>query len=44
MSGGIAGCITWTLAYPADTIKTRMQTVGNASNISPYTMFKTIVQ
>ncbi len=22
LSGGVAGCLTWTIAYPADTIKT----------------------
>jgi len=27
VSGGVAGCLTWTLAYPADTIKTKLQTV-----------------
>ena len=29
MSGGTAGCLTWTIAYPADVIKTRLQTVKN---------------
>ena len=28
LSGGLAGCSTWTLAYPADSLKTQMQTVG----------------
>ena len=25
ISGGVAGCATWTVAYPADTLKTRLQ-------------------
>ena len=25
LSGGLSGCMTWTIAYPADTIKTNMQ-------------------
>lgn len=40
MSGGIAGCITWTVAYPADTIKTKMQTVKNESNVGAIQLCK----
>jgi len=44
MSGGIAGCLTWTIAYPADSIKTRLQTVKNQSNIGAFGLFKQLVK
>jgi hypothetical protein len=43
-SGGIAGCLTWTIAYPADTIKTKLQTVKNQSDMGAYSLFKQIVK
>ena len=36
MSGGIAGIFTWLFCYPADTLKTKLQTAGPNCNKSAF--------
>jgi solute carrier family 25 carnitine/acylcarnitine transporter 20/29 len=38
LSGGIAGMITWTAAFPADTIKTRLQSEKGSKRSSALQM------
>lgn len=44
VAGGLAGVVTWTIAYPADTIKTKIQTAKKGDNASTMQLFAKIVR
>lgn len=44
VAGGLAGVVTWTIAFPADTIKTKMQTAKQGDNASTMQVFAKVVR
>ena len=40
ISGGLAGITSWTITYPIDTIKTRIQNISFSKAIKQYNLFK----
>jgi hypothetical protein len=44
LAGGLAGVVTWTIAFPADTIKTKMQTAKQGDNASTMQVFAKVVR
>ena len=44
LSGGFAGVITWTIAFPADTIKTKIQTAKATEQTTNLKLMKRIIK
>lgn len=41
MSGGIGGVVLWSVVYPVDVVKSRMQVVGSGSFVN---IFRSIIK